>query len=173
MGGEDLQLSSAEQASYDAAVKAATPNENHHMLAKMAGEWSFTTKWWASPDSSPRESTGTSTFTVVHGGRFVQQHMQATVLGQPYEGRGLVGYDNNKSKYVSVWTDTLQTSLVHGEGDRDDANMSLTLASPEGSHRPTKTVLKWIDDNHHVLEAYECGPDGQEFKSTEVSYVRN
>ena len=177
MNGGELQLSPEEQAYYDAWMKEATPNENHKELAKLAGEWTFTTKWWTKPGASPRESTGTSTFTVIFGGRFVQQKMQGNVMGRTYEAMGLHGYDNLKKKYVSMWVDNMHTSLITSEGRWDEAAKSITMYSDHmdpmtGSQKRARTVVRWVDDNTHIFEWHESGTDGKEFRSSEITYVR-
>ena len=41
-------------------MEMAKPGENHKMLESSVGSWSYTVKWWMSPDAPPMESTGTS-----------------------------------------------------------------------------------------------------------------
>jgi hypothetical protein len=52
-------------------TEMAKPGENHKMLESSVGSWSYTVKWWMSPDAPPMESTGTSVGRSVMGGRYV------------------------------------------------------------------------------------------------------
>ena len=38
------------------------------------------------------------------------------MMGSPFSGIGLNGYDNNTGKYVSTWMDTMSTAILYFEG---------------------------------------------------------
>ena len=46
-------------AEMEAMMKAATPGDQHKMLARMVGDWTFTQKFWMAPGQPPGESSGT------------------------------------------------------------------------------------------------------------------
>src|SRR5215207_6026826 len=86
-------------AEMEAMQKAASPGEPHKRLARMAGDWTMTNKMWMDPSQPPMESSGTMHADVIMGGRYVQSVWSGTFMGQPFEGRGMDGYDNLAKQY--------------------------------------------------------------------------
>src|SRR5262245_25443356 len=78
-----------QKAMMEAFQKAATPGPNHKMLEMMVGEWTFTNKMWMDPAAPPQESTGTSSYKSILGGRYVEHTHHGTMMGMPFEGRGV------------------------------------------------------------------------------------
>src|SRR3989338_2227949 len=70
-----------------------TPNENHQVLASMVGSWDHSVKWWKAPGTEPDVSTGTTESRWILGGRFVEGAVTGTMMGQPFEGKSIVGFD--------------------------------------------------------------------------------
>jgi len=104
----------------------STPNENHKVLDTLVGDWDYTIKWWMSPDAKPEESKGTSGIEWIMGGRFIEQTVEGTSMGQPFEGMGIMGYDNEKKQYQSVWIDNMGTGVMTGSGSYDPNTKTLT-----------------------------------------------
>lgn len=104
----------------------ATPNENHKVLDTLVGSWDHTVKWWMSPGGNPEESKGTSEIKWIMGGRYLQQLVQGTSMGQPFEGMGITGYDNAKKEYNSIWIDNMGTGIMMTTGNYDPNTKTLT-----------------------------------------------
>ena len=157
----------------------STPNENHKQLDKLAGSWDFTMKMWMSPDAAtPEESTGTSDVKWILDGRFIEENVTGTSMGQPFTGMGIVGYDNIQKQYNSVWLDNMSTGMMKGTGSFDAATNTFkqsgdfTCPMTQGS-RTYHDEIKVIDENTHVMEMYMTDPaSGKEFKTMELSYTR-
>src|SRR3954470_10057382 len=84
-------------------MKAAAPGPEHAEMTKMAGKWTMDVSMWMAPGTPAQKSKGTSTYTSVMGGRYLQQEAKGDMNGQPFEGMGLDGYDNVTKTYVSSW----------------------------------------------------------------------
>lgn len=171
----------AEQAPQDpmmqAWMKFATPGEHHKVLDAFAGKWNHTIKSWMAPDAPPQESQGTNDNQWIMGGRYLQENVKGTFMGQPFEGMAIIGYDNALGEYVSVWIDNMGTGFMTGTAQYDPATKSTaekgTYTDPvAGRSQPYRAVWKNIDENHSTYEMYMMGPDGKEFKSMEISYTR-
>lgn len=158
--------------------EASTPGPEHDLLKSMVGKWKVTTKSWMSEGSKPEETTGTSTFKTILGGRFVQQNFKGKMMGQPYEGTGTLGFNKVTKKYESTWTDNMSTETMILEGTM---NASTNTIEESGEfHCPIKkgpqkmrTEFKIIDKNNATFTMYM--PDmetGKEFKSMEQVYKR-
>src|SRR5229473_2520705 len=86
--------SAAEKEMMEKYTKAATPGPEHQQMAKMAGKWKLSVTTWMMPGAPPMKSEATSEYRAILGGRFLEEEVHGTMGDQPFEGRGLSGYDN-------------------------------------------------------------------------------
>jgi hypothetical protein len=156
----------------------ATPGEAHQRLAKLAGDWDYTMKWWMSPDAQPEESSGTMSASMTMDGRYLIENWDGTAMGQPFKGQGITGYDNFNQEYVSTWIDNMGTGMMTSTGQYDAAQDALvTIGTFDDvmtgeKDKTMRGVQKILDDNTVHFEAYVPGPDGQEFKTMEIHATR-
>ncbi len=155
-------------------MKLATPGEQHKWLQDSVGTWTATGKMYFDPSKPPTESTGTAVFKSVLGGRFVEEHFTGTMMGQPFEGQGVTGYDNMKKKFVMSWVDSMGTMMIYveGTGDAKQRTFAGEETGPDGKKRAFRWVLKFDSKDKHVMEMYGTGPDGKEVKQMEIVYTR-
>ena len=97
--------------------------------------------------------------------------------GQRFEGSGIAGCDNIKKEYTSVWVDNMSTMIMATEGTCDESGKVLTYSGeyPDpitDKTVKTKSVLRIVNHDRHVVEMYQQDPDGKEFKSMEITYTR-
>src|SRR5512143_1691169 len=95
------------QAMMEIYQELATPGAPHQLLARMAGSWNVRSSCAMEPGKPPMESTGTSEQKMILGGRFLQQEFSGEMMGSPFTGIGVTGYDNHIKKYVSTWIDSM------------------------------------------------------------------
>ncbi len=170
-------MSAGEKAMMDAMAKAATPGPNHEMLASIVGDWTYTSRMWMNPGASPTESKGTVTYTALLGGRFVQGQYRGDMMGMPFEGLGLMGYDNTAGQFQASWVDNMGTSITYLTGQYDAANKTYTFTGQEddpvnpGAKINVREVVRVVSPDSHVMEWYETR-NGREVKMMEVSYSR-
>ena len=171
----------AQQMDQAAMMKAwqafMTPGDIHKMLAKSDGKWTTETTLWEDPSKPPTKSAGTCMNMMVLGGRYQESVFKGTMMNQPFEGRGLLAYDNGKKVFVNTWVDNMGTGITKLEGKWDDATKSITFTGKTtdpltGQDSPMKEVFTIKDDNHHMLEMYMTFPDGKEFKTMEIIFTR-
>lgn len=170
-----------DQAQQDAATKAwndfMTPSEEHAMLAKVTGEWKVSQKFWTLPGSDPMETEGTAVGEMIMGGRYLVMNHLGNVMGMPFEGMSIEGYDNAAEKFVSVWIDNLGTGFAYAEGNYDAETGILTY---EGSMTDPMTkeatwfkqTMKVVDDNNLYFEMFMKAPDDTEFKNMEFTFTK-
>src|SRR5678815_2151756 len=103
------------------AEEASTPGAEHKKLEPFVGEWNAEVKMWMAPDAPPTVSKGTAKSAWILNGRFVQEDFTGEMMGKPFKGMSLTGYDNVRQKYRSVWVDDMSTTIVTSEGDADPA----------------------------------------------------
>ena len=164
------------QAIMEVYMKLATPGAPHKVLASMVGSWNAKIKSWMEPNKPPMESEGTSEQKMLLGGRFLQQDFTGEMMGSPFTGIGVTGYDNHTKKYVSTWMDSMGTAILVFEGAAGADGMTITQEARYDD--PVKGPMKWrsvtrlVDDNTHVFELYGADKSGKEEKMMEITYTR-
>jgi uncharacterized protein DUF1579 len=174
---EEKKMTQADmQAMMETYQKLATPGEPHKQLASMAGSWSTKTKSWMEPNQPPMESTGSCEGKMLLDGRFLQQECTGEMMGSPFKGIGVTGYDNHTKKYVSTWMDSMGTSIFVMEGTGSPDGKTVTL---EGGHEDPiegrmehRAVWKFPDANTQVFELYGSGKHSKDMKMMEITYTR-
>jgi hypothetical protein len=165
-------------------MEMAKPGENHKIFAGLVGTWTYTVKWWMSPQTPPSESTGTTVCKSVMDGRyFISNHTgklqmpgsDGKMMDMEFQGMSIEGYDNAKKKYVSSWIDNMGTGIENFEGTYDPATKTLTYV---GSYEPMpgmvtnmRQKLTLTDADHHTMEMFEIR-GGTDVKTMEIVYTR-
>ncbi len=83
-------------------MEYSTPSDAHKAMAKLAGNWNFTSKMWMDPSQPPMDGTGTNKFEMIYGDRYLQSKVSSTMMGMPFEGVSILGYDNAKKIFQST-----------------------------------------------------------------------
>ncbi len=154
------------------------PSAAHKTLEAMVGKWNYTSKFWMAADGKPEETSGTSENVLIYGGRFLKQEVKGTWMGQPFEGMGIVGYDNVRAQYQSIWFDSMATGIMSMSGQFDAATNTLNESGKNScpmtgdKERECRADWKIVDANQNVYSAYTTGPDGKEFKGMEIVYTK-
>jgi hypothetical protein len=168
-------LDPAQQAMMAEMARAGAPGPAHEKLRPMEGRWKVVSKSWFAP-GEPMVNEGTCENRLVLGGRFLEQRLKATMMGQPFEGIGLTGYDNRKGVYTFVWIDNFGTATMTGEGAMDDSAHELTMKGvadgPDGKPAEFRMVTRIVDPNRHVFSMYQT-QEGKETLAMETTYTRN
>ncbi|MDP1768243.1 MAG: DUF1579 domain-containing protein [Nitrospirota bacterium] len=155
----------------------AAPGEPHKLFATLAGSWTTSTKEWMEPGKPPTESTGTAEMKMLLDGRFLYQEYNSHMMGQPFSGIGIDGYDNVTKKYVTAWIDTMGTGIFMMEGSASIDGKTITLKGshpePGGGKMSHRAVWKIQDANNQTFEMYGThGHGGKEMKFLEIVYSR-
>jgi hypothetical protein len=164
------------QAVMETYQKLATLGEPHKQLAALAGSWTTTTQSWMEPGKPPIKSTGSCEQTMLLGGRFLQQKCTGEMMGHPFTGIGVTGYDNHTKQYVSTWIDTMGTGIFFMEGtasaDGKTVTQTGTYDDPIKGKMQLRAVSRTVDTNTHIFEMYGTGKNGKEWKMMEITYTR-
>ena len=162
----------------EACMKAGTPGEAHQKLEQFTGTWKASVKHWMAPGTDPQQSTGSMTNTWMLGNRFLCQDYKSDVSGPPFEGHGLMGYNNVTGHYEGFWVDSMSTGMSTDVGDCDEAGKVWTMTGEmefptAGSKFSKKSVITVNAPDSHTMEMFMSGPDGGEFfKTMEIVYTR-
>jgi hypothetical protein len=101
---------------------------------------------------------------------------KSEMMGQPFEGRGVEGYDAAKKKYVGTWVDSMSSGLSISESTYDAAKKTMTgwIEGPDMSGKTSKmkAVTEQKDPDTRVFTMYMGGPDGKEAPAMRITYKR-
>jgi len=154
-----------------------TPGDMHKVLAQTEGEWTTEGKMWMDPKSEPMISKGECTYKMVLGGRYQETQFKGDMMGQQFEGKGVMAYDNFKKQFESTWIDNMGSGIMKTEGNYDPATKTFTmtgkLVDPMTSKECTvRETLKIVDDDTHVMTMYNTVAGQPEFKTMELTFKR-
>ncbi|MAG54821.1 MAG: hypothetical protein CMJ83_00865 [Planctomycetes bacterium] len=147
------------------------PAAQHELLARMAGTFEATHRFWAFPGQDPMVSEGVSTSELRFGGRYLATTYVCEAMG--FEGRGLVGYDKASEQYVSTWHDNMGTNVMVAKGNlREDGALELCGDDlcPQTKKPMTVRQVYYFDDANHMRWEMHMGTDEGEAKSMDCEY---
>ncbi len=154
------------------AQQPQTPGPEHKVLTDSIGTWDCSIK---SPDGE-EVSKGEAVYKAGPGGLWVVADFKGAFGPIEFQGHGLDGYDQNKKKYVSVWTDSMSSAPMVFEGDYDADTKTLTLIGEglgqDGKPAKHKSVTKFKDANHHTFTLNMVGADGKDVPMMSIDYTR-
>jgi len=154
-----------------------TPGDMQKMMASWDGTWASDITLWEKPGAPPTKSSGSCVNKMILGGRYQESTHSGNMMGMPFEGHGLLAYDNAKKVFQSSWTDNMGTGIMNMSGPWDAATKSVTLTGKAVdastlTDKDFKEVFKVLDDNTQTMEMSVAGPDGKDFKVMEIKFTR-
>ena len=164
---------------WKAWLAAGTPGEPHRLLGRFVGTWDTVGRtWMEGPDGPVSESQGVVETRWLIPGLWLIEEVKTEMMGRPFQGFSISGYDNVKKKHVGMWVDSLSTALLTMEGHFDPEGKTLavygTSSDPAtGEHDKLMGYLTHlVDDDHHVFEIrdYSRRPEG--VKTMVLEYAR-
>jgi hypothetical protein len=164
------------QAMMEVYKKVGTPGAPHKLLAGLAGTWTTRTRSWMEPDKAPMETTGTCEQKLLLDGRYLQQIYTGDMMGEPFTGINILGYDNHTGKYVSTWIDSMSTGIYFFEGTASADGRTITQESSydDPVKGPTlwRSITRIRDDNTLEYEMYLTPKGGKQEKVMEMVVTR-
>ena len=152
---------------------AGTPGPAHKALEAFVGNWKAEVKCWCEPGAAPNVSQATAKASWTLNGHFLEEEFHGEMMGKPFTGRSLMGYDNIKQTFNTVWVSDMQTSILTSEGKGENGNKVITLAGksncPATGRKdiPIKTVFRVLSPDKYVFEMFNDSA-----KTMEITYTR-
>ena len=153
---------------------AGTPGPAHKALDALVGNWKAEVKCWQEPGGQPNVSQGSAQTKWILNGRFLEEEFRGEMMGKPFTGKSLMGYDNTKQTFSTVWVSDMGTSTFYSGGKSDSGYKTITLegkatcAATGEKDVPMKTVFRFISPDKHIFEMY----DKQNAKIMEITYTK-
>jgi hypothetical protein len=164
------------QAMMEVYKKLATIGKPHKILAKLVGSWTTKTTAWMEPDKPPTEGTGACEQKMLFDGRYLQQVYTGDMMGTPFTGINLVGYDNHTEKYVSTWIDSMSTGIYffEGAGSADGKTITQECRYDDPVRGPVvwRSVSRIVNNNTMKYEMFITPKRGKEEKMMEMTVSR-
>jgi Protein of unknown function (DUF1579) len=154
-----------------------TPGDMHKMLAKSDGEWNGDVTMWMYPGAPEQKSTSKAVNKMIMNGLYQEANHTGNMMGMPFNGKSIVGYDNHLNEFISTWIDNMGSGIMMMKGPWDDATKTINLKGKmidAGTKAETavRETFKIIDDNTQEMEMFVMTPDGKEFKTMNIKYTR-
>jgi len=98
------------------------------------------------------------------------------MMGMPFEGRSLVGYDNLRKVFQSTWVDNMGTGIMVMEGKYNESTKTINFKGTmvdamTGKMENVRESFKIIDDKTQMMEMWMT-KDGKEFKNMEIKFMK-
>ena len=150
----------------------ATPGAPHKMMADEVGTWNCDMTFWEEPNGKPSKASSTANVKMVLGGRYQETNYQGTMMGQSFEGKNTLAYNNASKEYTTTFIDNMGTGMMVAIGKYDEATKSMDLkgdmVSPlNGKKTPYREVYTIVDAKTRKMEMYDT-KNGSEYKSMEI-----
>jgi len=158
-------------------MKYASPGPEHAMLAKTVGKWKTHNKFWMDESGTPQTSEGTSERQMIIGGRFLQMTYAGNMGGMPFDGEGMLGYDNFRKEYIYFWIDNMGTAFSTASGTFNAENKTIVFKGKIDEpvmgvrDKDIQYIIRPIDDDHFVFEMYDT-IKGKLVKVGEIEHER-
>jgi hypothetical protein len=153
------------------------PQNEHHWLQKLVGEWIYETETTMEPGTPPAFE-GTESVRSL-GGIWILAEGQGEMPGCGAATTMMtLGYDPQTKRYVGTWVGSMMTHLWVYDGELDAAERVLTLnaegpaMSAEGKMAKYRDVIEFKSNDHRVLTSHVLGDDRNWHKFMTANYRR-
>jgi len=165
-----------QQQMMNAWMEYMTPGKMHELLSKNIGNWKVEMTMYDVYSSAENKTEGTATTESLLGGRYFKTTYSANMMGMPFEGIAIDGYDNKEKKFYSFWIDNMGTGMLIMKGNYDEDTKTFTYTGESfdpmtGKSVIMRSVTKIIDENKFTNEMYST-IDGKEYKMFDAVYTR-
>ena len=167
-------LDAAPQALAAELAKLGQPGPFHEYLKAYVGTWKTTTTLTVDPRLPPTVTTGHTLKRMILGGRFLKEELTGEMMGMPFNGFGITGFNNTTRKFETIWLDSMGTMIMtgSGEGENGTCTVLMDFVDPMSKQKMTaKGVTKVVDANKHVYTMYLM-VGGKDMKTMEAEYIR-
>lgn len=150
----------------------AAPSEAHKLMADEVGTWNCDMTFWSEPNGKPEKSTTTADIKMILGGRYQEAIYKGTMMGQPFEGKSTLAYNNASQEYTTTFIDNMGTGMMVAMGKYNEAAKSMEfkgemLNPVNGEKTPYREVYTIVDPKTRKMEMFDV-KNGTEYKSMEI-----
>lgn len=166
----------AQEAAPDLGFELPKAGPEHEILKSEEGVWDAKVEMWMAPGTEPEVSVGVETNTLIADGLWRVQDFRGEMMGLPYHGHCITGFDASKGKYVGTWIDSMAPGLSNVEGTYDAETRTLTSTivgpCPTGLMMTFRSTTEYRTDGTRVTTMYSPEGQGEEFVMMKITYTR-
>jgi hypothetical protein len=176
-GQKPPEMTPEQKAEMEAYQKAGIPGAPHQELASSVGTYDLKIKSWHEPGGPAMEDTGTATRSMALGGRVLVEAFTGSMMGMPFTGHGMTGFDNVSGKYWSTWNDSMSTGIMVSQGTCDASHKTCSFTGSwndpiKKGPVQARMILRRTSPTTEVFELYGPARDGKEMKMMEILYTK-
>jgi Protein of unknown function (DUF1579) len=176
-GQKPPEMTPEQKAEMEAYQKAGIPGAPHQELASSVGTYDLKIKSWHEPGGPAMEDTGTATRSMALGGRVLVETFTGSMMGMPFTGHGMTGFDNVSGKYWSTWNDSMSTGIMVSQGTCDASHKTCSFTGSwndpiKKGPVQARMILRRTSPTTEVFELYGPARDGKEMKMMEILYTK-
>lgn len=145
-------------------ASAETPKDlskEQSVLLRDVGEWDATMHMTMAEGQEPMVEKATESVRPICLGRWVWTDYKGQMMGMPFEGHALTGYDPAQKQYVSFWFDTMETVAMETKGtiaaDGNSAHFTGTAVDGQGNPMGVDQRLSWSDGMRVLKMDFRAG----------------
>ena len=159
------------------ARKYTKPGKSHEQLKRVLGTWDTETRMIMDGKLGDAEK-GTMTCKWLMEGRWVQCDLDGQMMGRPFKGFYVMGYDNFKQSYVTVALNNFDTAMFYSEGDMDPGGKAIIAYGTLDEYmtgelgKMVKSVWRFVSDDEMKHEVHDLPIGENNTEVFEVSYKR-
>lgn len=150
---------------------ASAKDAEHAMLAKLAGNYDRTIKFLGQTGAMAQPSSGTCTFTVELGGRFIVEKSHDVVFGRPVDALRIYGYDDATKEYEMARMYTMSNAITLMKGTSSDDGKTIEY-SAVGSKMPLRAKFVQVDADRFTVTMSTTDASGKDMPFQETIYTR-
>jgi hypothetical protein len=158
-----------------AETPVLAPGREQDLFKQDVGVWDATIEMTMEAGGKPNVTKGTETNTLL-GGRWLISDFKGEMMGMPFQGHSVMGYDPAKKKYTGTWVDSMSTtsSVLEGTYDPKTKTMTSWMESPGPDGKPVKirSTSEWKDDDSRIFTMHSPAGQGDEFAMMKITYKR-
>lgn len=150
----------------------ATPGNPHKLMADEVGTWNCDMTFWSEANGKPEKAASIAVIRMILGGRYQEADYKGTMMGQPFEGKSTLAYNNASQEYTTTFIDNMGTGMMVAMGKYDEKTKSIELKGEmvnplNGKKTPYREVYTIVDPTTRKMEMFDT-KNGTEYKSMEI-----
>jgi hypothetical protein len=128
--------------------------------------------FWSEPNGKSEKAASIAVVRMILGGRYQEADYKGTMMGQPFEGKSTLAYNNASQEYTKTFIDNMGTGMMVAMGKYDEKTKSMELKGEmvnplNGKKTPYREVYTIVDPTTRKMEMFDT-KNGTEYKSMEI-----
>ena len=167
-----------EASAQEAGAGMMGPGKMHRLLDPLEGSFKADMKFWRPGSEEPQTMTGEMKRSWILNGFFLEENFTGEFAGQPFKGRGYIGWSSAEEAYQTLWFDSMSGIILFKTGGQlsDDGKSIISMGMQRddmtGEEFKSKNVMTIEGQDKSTFAAYRMGDDGTETKTMEIVYTR-